>query len=134
MPVTSAFFSGFKQQRDTDNIERLNGLFLSLFSVIGLIALLCGLFLTFYLELVFDRGFTTQEYETARILMLLLTVNLAFHFPMSVFSTIISANERFVFLKLLGMIRTILGPLVNLPLLLMGFRSVGLVVSSLAFI
>ena len=65
--------------------------------------------------------------------MMLLTINLSISFPMSVFSTIISANEHFVFLKLLGMLRTVVGPLVNIPLLLMGFRSVGLVVSSLAF-
>lgn len=127
------FFAKYKQYDEKDRISSLNGLFLLIFIVIGAVALLCGIFLTSHLELVFDEGFTTEEYVTARILMLLLTVNLTISFPMSVFSTIISANERFVFLKLLGMVRTVLGPLVNLPLLLMGFKSIGLVTASLIF-
>ena len=125
------YFSKYKVQDNKDKIYRLNGLFLTVFIIIGLIALACGLFLTTHLELVFDKGLTKEEYGTARVLMLLLTINLTLSFPMSVFKTIISANERFVFLKLLGMLTTVLGPLVHLPILLLGFRSVGLVVSSL---
>ena len=50
---------------------------------------------------------------------------------MSVFSTIISACEKFIFLKVIGMIKTVVSPLVSLPLLLMGYRSVALVTVSL---
>lgn len=127
------YYARYKKENDKERIYQLNGLFLVIFTVIGVVALICGLFLTTHLELVFDQGLSIEEYATARVLMLLLTINLTITFPMSVFSTIISANERFLFLKLLGMVRTILGPMVNLPLLLMGFRSVGLVVSSLVF-
>lgn len=127
------YFAKYKKENNTEGIFRLNGLFLLIFAVIGVVAFVCGMFLTTHLEMVFDQGLTAEEYKTARVLMVLLTLNLTISFPMSVFSTIISANERFVFLKLLGMIRTILGPLVNLPLLLLGFRSIGLVVSSLVF-
>lgn len=45
--------------------------------------------------MVFKTGLTDAEYHTARILMLLLTANLAVSFPMSVFSNIISAQEQF---------------------------------------
>lgn len=127
------YFAKYRRERNEDKISSLNGLFLLLFLVIGVVAFVCGIFLTTNLELVFDEGLTAEEYETARILMLLLTVNLSLSFPMSVFATIISANERFFFLKLIGMVKTVLGPMVNLPLLLMGFRSVGLVTSSLVF-
>ena len=127
------YFAKYKKDNNRDRISSLNGLFLLIFTVIGAVAFICGIFLTNHLERVFDKGLTAEEYATARILMLLLTVNLTVSFPMSVFSTIISANERFVFLKLFGMVKTVLGPLVNLPLLLMGFKSVGLVTASLAF-
>lgn len=127
------FYAKYKKNKDFDNIYRLNGMFLIVFTFIGLIALLCGIFLIFNLNLVFDTGLTAEEYDLARKLMILLIINLSLSFPMSVFSTIISSNEKFIFLKLLGMIKTVLGPLVNIPLLLMGFRSVGLVVSALIF-
>lgn len=125
------YFSKYKAQNDKESIYRLNGLFFTIFTIIGAIALACGLFLSFNLELVFDQGLTSSEYQTARILMLLLAFNLAVSFPMSVFSNIISAHEKFVFLKLLGMLKTVGGPLVTLPLLLLGYRSVAMVVSTL---
>lgn len=121
-------YSKYKKEGDNENIEKLNGLFLIIFSIIGLIALLCGLFLTFNLRLVFDNGLTPQEYKTAKILMLFLTINLALSFPFSVFSSIISSHERFIFLKLIGIIRTVISPLMTLPVLLLGYGSVALVV------
>ena len=118
----------YRKEKADDKIARLNGLFLIVFSVIGLIALACGLYLTFHLEMVFKTGLTDAEYHTARILMLLLTANLAVSFPMSVFSNIISAQEQFVFLKATEILRTVVSPLVTLPVLLAGYGSIGMVV------
>ncbi len=121
------YFAKYKKNNDTESIYKLNGLFMILFLIIGAVALACGLFLTGNLELVFAEGLTPDEYEIARVLMLLLTINLTVSFPASVFSSIISANERFVVLKLLGMVRTVISPLVTIPLLLLGFRSIAMV-------
>lgn len=121
------YYAIYKKNNDKESICKLNGLFLIIFLIIGFIGFLCGLFLSFHLDLVFDQGLTAEEYAKARIMMLLLTVNLAFSFPMSVFQNIISAHENFIVLKLLGMIRTVFGPLITLPLLLLGYRSIAMV-------
>lgn len=121
------YFSIYKKEDNRNSISKLNGLFLIIFAIIGFIGLLCGLFLSFHLDLVFDEGLTQAEYAKARIMMLLLTFNLAVSFPMSVFQNIISAHERFIFLKLLGMIKTVFSPLITLPLLLIGYRSIAMV-------
>lgn len=121
------YFSRYKKNQDDEGIAKLNGLFLLVFLIIGFISLICGLFLSNHLNLVFDTGLTAEEYRIAHILMLLLTVNLSISFPMTVFANIISANERFVFLKVLGMLKTVVGPLVTLPLLLIGYRSIAMV-------
>lgn len=125
------YYSEYRKNEDTEAIYRLNGMFICIFTVIGLIALACGLYLTKHLEWVFSSGLTSAEYILARKLMIVLTVNLAISFPMSVFQSIVSANERFIFLKLLGMLKTVGGPLVTLPLLLMGYRSVAMVCMTL---
>ncbi|MEE1328143.1 MAG: oligosaccharide flippase family protein [Oscillospiraceae bacterium] len=122
------FFSKYKRENDTEKIHSLNGMYLIIFTLIGTVALICGLILSSHLDIVFDQGLTEGEYQLAYKLMVLLTVNLSISFPMSVFSNIISANEKFILLKLLGLIKTVLSPLVTLPLLLMGFRSVAMVV------
>lgn len=125
------YYSKYKKKNDYVGIAKVNGLFLLIFSVIGLIALMCGLFLTNNLELVFENGLTVAEYEKARILMLLLTVNLTISFPMTVFTNIITANERFIFLKLLAVIKTVCSPLLSIPLLLSGLGLVSIVVVTL---
>lgn len=122
------YYSIYKGKDDKDSINKLNGLYLIIFIIIGIAALLCGLFFTFNLNLVFSDGLTPDEYEIAKWLMLILTINLAVSFPMSVFSNIITAHEKFVFLKLLAIVRTLLSPLITLPLLLIGFKSIAMVV------
>ncbi len=125
------YYAKYQKANETQSIWKLNGLFLIIFTIIGVVALACGIFLSCHLEMVFSDGLTGAEYRIAKTLMLLLSCNLAISFPMSVFTNIISANERFVFLKILSIIKTVLSPLVTLPLLLMGFRSIAMVTVTL---
>ena len=122
------YYARYKQTRNTEAIYKLNGLFLILFCILGSIVLACGLFLANHLEFVFDEGLTKQEYITGKILLIITTVNLALSFPRSVFSNIISANEKYVFLKGVAIIESVGGPLVNVAVLMMGFRSVAVTV------
>ena len=121
------YYSQYKKQRNQKRIDSLNGLFMLIFIIIGLVAFCCGMFLSMNLELVFSDGLTPGEYRIARVLMMLLSVNLGLSFPMSVFTSIISAHERYVVLKLLAMMKTVVGPLVSLPLLLLGKGSIAMV-------
>ncbi len=126
------YYTGYKRKDDKDSIAKLNGLFLLIFSFIGIVALVCGIFLSNNLNYVFADGLTAKEYEIAKVLMLLLTVNMAVSFPASVFTSIISANEQFIFLKLIGAIKTVVSPLVTLPLLLAGYGSIAMVTVTLS--
>ncbi len=127
------YYSKYKKDEDNESINKLNGLFLIVFSVLGLIALACGMFLSFNLNLVFKDGLSSSEYDIAKVLMILLTINLTISFPMSVFSNIIFAHERFVLIKTVSIIKSVCGPLVTLPLLLLGYRSVSVVLVTILF-
>ncbi len=126
------YFMEYKVSGDQKSLAKLNGLFLLIFSGIGTIALICGLFLSNNLEMVFSEGLTISEYETAKKLMIILSINMAISFPMSVFQNIINAHEKFLFFKLFGIIKTLSGPMITIPLLLSGFGSVALVSSTVA--
>lgn len=121
------FYSKYKKNGNNQDIFRLNGVFLFVFMIIGSVALICGLYISNHLTLVFADGLTQNEYKIARVLTIILTINLAISFPMSVFQNIISANEKFIVLKVLGMGKTVFGPLITLPLLLAGYRSIAMV-------
>ena len=61
------------------------GMFLIVYSIIGLIAFIGGLALYFNVDTLFNRTMTPSDLSQARIMMLLLTLNLAFTFPLSIF-------------------------------------------------
>lgn len=121
------YYAKYKVQKDYDAIYSLNALFLLIFTIIGVVVLVCGLFLTYNLELVYNTGLTTSEYDIARVLMILLTINLAISLPMSVFGTIINANERFIYVRMVNMIKSIISPIVTVLVLYAGYRSIAMV-------
>ena len=109
------------------------GMFLLLYSFVGLVALLIGGLLYSNVDQLFDRTMTVEELDKVRIMMLLMCVNLAFTFPMSIFGSIITAYEDFIFQKLVNIARIILNPLVMIIMLLMGYRAIGMVVVTTLF-
>lgn len=125
------YYTRYKVKRNTEAINRLNGLFLIIFGVIALIAMMCGLYISKHLTLIFSDGLTKKEYDIAFVLMVISTISLAISFVNSVFTSIIAAHEKFIFQKLISMITTVASPMVTLPMLLMGYRSIALVSVSL---
>ena len=121
------FYSRYKAQKDEDGIAKLNGMFMIIFCSISVICVLCGIVMVGNIRSIFGTGLTDSEYETARILMILLVINLALTFPNSVFNCSITAHEKFFFQKLLILLQNIFSPFLTLPLLIMGYGSKGMV-------
>lgn len=124
------YYSRYKIKNDEKSIAKLNGLFIIVFSCIGVISFICGLILTQNVRLIFDKGLTDAELDKSKILMVIMSINMSLSFPASVFSSYITAQERFIYQKLLNMINTIINPLVMLPVLMMGYKSIGMVIVS----
>lgn len=126
------FFTKYRQEGKEHRLRELNGLFLLVFSLIALIAFLCGVYLAFHLEFVFDKGLAAEEYRKARTMMLIVSANFALSFLINVPSAYVKAYERFIFIRGLSILQTITGPFVQLPFLLCGYGSIGMVVVTLA--
>lgn len=122
------YYSIYKVKDDNKNISKLNGMYLIVFSIIGVVALVVGSILVINIDGILGSKITPSEISTAKILMLIMTFNIALSFPASVFNSYITANEKYVFQKVLILIQTILSPFFMLPLLLMGYGSVGIVI------
>jgi O-antigen/teichoic acid export membrane protein len=124
------YYSRYKIQDDREKIATLNGMFLIIFSFIGLIAVIAGTMLAMNTEAIFGSELTVTELSRAKILMMILVINLAISFPNIVFTSHITANEKFVFHKLVQMIKIVANPFVVLPLLILGYGSVGMVIAT----
>ena len=125
------FYARAEAEDEVRGPARINGMFMTIFLVIGALSLLVGGALVAGVPRIFANSLTEKEIGTARILMALLVINIAVSFPCSVFTSYITVRERFLFQRLISMIRTVLNPIVMLPLLLMGFGSVALVLVTL---
>lgn len=118
----------FRAEGKAKEQETMFGMFIVLYSIIGLVAFLLGLVLYFNLDLIYSKALTGDELEKTHILMLLMIFNLGVTFPLSIFGSIVTAYERFVFQKLIQIGRIILNTLLMIVLLEMGYRAIGMVV------
>lgn len=109
------------------------GMFLFLYSAIGLFTLLIGLCLYFNVDFLFERSMNMEELNKIRIMMLLMVFNIAITFPFSIFGSIITAYENFIFQKIINIVRIVLNPVVMCIMLLMGYRAIGMVVITTLF-
>lgn len=123
----------FRAEKKTEEQYEMFGMFFLLYLVIGIIAFGIGLGLYFNVDTLFGNTMTAVELDRARIMMLLLVANLAFTFPMSIWSSIIQAYEDFVFQKSLNIFRIILNTAVMICLLHFGYKAVAMVVVQTIF-
>lgn len=102
----------------------LNGMFITLFSVLAAVAAICGIIMSFFPKQIFGDKLSADELSRAQVLMLILVISIAVSLVNGLFGAIISAHEQFIFQRILGLISTVISPFVTLPLLLIGYRSV----------
>src|SRR5699024_5245703 len=108
-------------------IAKLNGMFLTLYSLIGIITIFVGIIVFKNIELIFENSFTREELSKAKIMVIILIVNFSVSFPLSVFNSIIRAYEKFIVEGLLSITRIIMSPIIIIPVLLLGYGSVSMV-------
>lgn len=118
----------FRAEGKQKEQEEMFGMFFLLYIGIGVIAMIAGGFLSLNVENLFSRSMTGTEVERTRIMLWLMTFNLAFTFPMSIWGSIMTAYERFVFQRLVSIVRSVLNPVVMVLLLVVGHKAVAMVV------
>lgn len=111
----------------------LYGMFLLAYSVIGFLITIGGLILYFNIDRMFDRTMSVDDLRQARIMMALMVGNLAVTFPFSIFGSITSAYEKFVFQRSLSIIRILLSTAVLICVLLLGYKAIAMVIVQTIF-
>lgn len=120
------YISKYKAENKDD--KNINSLFLIIYLIIGVIAIIIGTIVYFNLNIIFGKSLTQQELEKINIMLIIFLINVALSFPLSIFDSYVMANEKFIFLKLINLLKIILYPFVILPLLIFGFKSITMVI------
>lgn len=122
------YYSKYKKEDDEEKIKKLNGMYLLVFSIMACVALGVGLLISFNSSMFFNNSYTAKDLETAKILMIFLSVNLAISFPASVFVSHIASQEKFIFSKLINIGKTVVSPCLSIVFLVLGYGSIGMVI------
>ena len=120
------YYTLAKRKRDDNEVANINGMFMRIFLIIATLCLVVGMVLFFNIGILGEK-ISSDDYVIAKRLLVIMVINLAISFPNSLYVAYMSANERFVYQKVLGIIINIAIPIINIPLLLSGMGSVGVV-------
>lgn len=127
------FYSRLKERGDKKGLAELNGLFLCIYLIIGVIAFCAGMTLIKAIGTVIPipPNISVDEVDKIRSLMILMVINLSIDFPTYIFLSNIVVREQYFFARLMNIVKQITSPMIGIPLLLLGVGSVSLIVATL---
>lgn len=110
--------------KNANRLSGLNGIFLKIFLSISIVALFLGIFISTNSNFIFGNKITNEEYQLIKKLLLIITFNSVITIFNCVFDSIIIANEKFIFGKVISLLNTIMVPIFAIPMLLKGGNSI----------
>lgn len=111
--LTSATIRGYIEYRTNKEFERIEN-FLAItqriYIVICIAVLLIGAIIYNYLEIIFGKSLTVNEIIEAKHIFMLLLINIIITFLGMIYRSVITANEKFLFMKGIETIQLIVQP------------------------
>lgn len=124
------YIAKYRAQEDKKAVQEAYGFFLALYCVLAMLVLVGGFIISQNVDSIFKKGLSVEELDKMQILVMIMTLNSALSFPVSVFSSMVTAYERYVYRKTVDMLATIGAPLANLFALFLGYKSVGMALAA----
>ena len=120
------YYSRYKIKDDNESIAKLNGIYLIVYGVIGVITAIAGGILINKGDMIFGNGLSYNELGKIKILMILMIFNIIISLPASLFTSYLTAHEKFAFQRCMDIFKKVLNPFLTIPLLFMGYKSIAL--------
>ena len=120
-----------REESGREEEERVLGLFMVIFQIIAVATLIIGSGLVLNLHIWYRESLSEGELNRMKILVFLMVCNTALSFSQSPYVAVVNSHEKFIFQQCMNILTTCAAPLLNLLMLLQGFASIGMTVSSL---
>lgn len=117
----------YRTEGKIEEEKSLNGMFLIIFTIIMIISIIIGTYIYQVLPDLFSEKFTPNELVKTRKVFAVTMLGTALSFPVGVFSTNISSREKFLYQRLISLIRLVLTPILGAILMIKGFGLVAVV-------
>lgn len=125
------FHAKFNEKEGEEGVKKLNGLYLTVFSIISILAILIGVFMTINLPIFFNQSMDEHELRSGQIMMFIMTLNATITLSMTIFTSYIAANERFIFQRVVRLVYAIFHPILCVVALYFGGKASSLVLIAL---
>ena len=121
------FVAKYQAQNDAKGEENFLATTFIIYSFISCVILVLGVVLYFNLETIFKK-LTPLELEKSKIMFQILVFNLAITLPGGAFAAICSGYEKFVFPRMLNIIKYVIRSILVVGLLVLGGDSISIVI------
>lgn len=118
----------FRAEGKTEEQYSMFGMFAVFYSIIGIVVFVVGLLLYFNISNIFWQTLTPVEIEKSQTIILLMVLNLAVTFPLSIYGAIITAYEDYIFLRIVQILRICINTVIMIYLLSIGYKAITMVV------
>src|SRR5699024_600589 len=117
----------YRAENDKKNEENFLFSTFLIYIIISIIILIIGTIIYFNLTVIFGQSLSSEEISIAKVMFIILLINLAFTLPMKSFTAIMTAYERFIYPRTLTILRNILRMILIFILLSFGYKAIAIV-------
>ncbi len=123
--TATRYNSKYIGENNTSGQKLINGMFFKMYLGIAGICTAASAVLYVFLDRIY-ADYSAESLRLIKILFIIAVINLVITFVFKIFNAIVIAYEEYIFLKIITLIQTILGPVGMLTVLFLGFRSIGM--------
>lgn len=125
--TTVRFVAKYRAENDKKGEENFLASTLIIYVLISITVLLLGSIIYFNLDTIFKSSMNESEIRIAKIMYIILVINLGLSLPINLFKGIISGYERFVFSRVITILQIIIRAAVIFILLSLGYKAIAIV-------
>ncbi|WP_077706059.1 oligosaccharide flippase family protein [Virgibacillus dokdonensis] len=110
--TVTRYYSKYLALNDEEKKENLLAISAVIYATITFFLLIVGVVFYFYLDAIFGNSLTQTELVDAKKMYIIILLTASVTVSTSVFNSIINAHEKFIFLRLVSIIQTVIRPIV----------------------
>lgn len=122
------FVAEYRARRDAQGLNEILSTLFYVFCALGVVVYAAAVVISFQLSSIFNLD--ADQARTGQMVLLIVAVNVAMHFAFSVYGGVINGFERYYINNVVGATFNVIGALVNVAVLLMGYGLVELVAAT----
>jgi len=122
------YYSRYLALKDEENQSNVLAISSIIYGVITLVVLIAGVIIYFKLGDIFKNSLTVDELVKAKQIYIIQMINIVITIPSNIFTAVINSHERFIFIRGLSILQTVLQPFVVIAVMYYKADVIGLVI------